>query len=232
MQVYLQGLFLLASYLLQVAFSPPQATPSAEERRLKKESVYTKSEKLHVVVAAIKWSLTCVLVLDCISIGIARPPGPSQWWLVTRPDGNGSTSFQVVTGLILIIMGGGIRGWCYRALGSFFTWEISIRSNHTLVTTGPYSIVRHPSYVGLGITIAGTIVYILSPDTWVHYHIIGPLGWLGALFQAAYTLWVTAWCVIVAGRTKEEDQILAKAFGKDWEAWASRVRWWYIPFVY
>jgi hypothetical protein len=54
MEFYLQGLFLLAAYLLQVAFSPPQATPSAEERRLKKESVYTKSEKLHVVVAAIK----------------------------------------------------------------------------------------------------------------------------------------------------------------------------------
>ncbi|KAG2123421.1 hypothetical protein DEU56DRAFT_745450, partial [Suillus clintonianus] len=28
-----------------------------------------------------------------------------------------------------------------------FTFKLSVRTNHRLVTTGPYAIVRHPSYM-------------------------------------------------------------------------------------
>ncbi|KAG1813694.1 uncharacterized protein BJ212DRAFT_1275182 [Suillus subaureus] len=30
----------------------------------------------------------------------------------------------------------------------FFTFHLSVRNEHTLVTTGPYSVVCHPSYLG------------------------------------------------------------------------------------
>ncbi|CAF4350854.1 unnamed protein product, partial [Rotaria sordida] len=31
-------------------------------------------------------------------------------------------------------------------LGAFFTFELTIRSTHKLIKTGPYAYVRHPSY--------------------------------------------------------------------------------------
>ena len=46
-------------------------------------------------------------------------------------------------------VGGLIRYKCYRTLGSMFTFEMSIRKDHILVTSGPYAIVRHPSYTGI-----------------------------------------------------------------------------------
>lgn len=58
----------------------------------------------------------------------------------------------------LAAIGGFIRYQCYRTLGRFFTYEVTIRNDHQLITEGPYGWVRHPSYtsgiaccVGLGI---------------------------------------------------------------------------------
>ena len=52
-------------------------------------------------------------------------------------------------------LGGLIRYKCYRALGTMFTFEMSIRKDHMLVTSGPYSIVRHPGYTGIFLVVIG-----------------------------------------------------------------------------
>jgi len=52
-------------------------------------------------------------------------------------------------GTFMASVGGLIRYKCYRTLGSMFTFEMSIRKDHILVTSGPYAIVRHPSYTGI-----------------------------------------------------------------------------------
>ncbi|KAJ8509106.1 hypothetical protein ONZ45_g8690 [Pleurotus djamor] len=38
------------------------------------------------------------------------------------------------------------RRHCFAVLGRHFTFDLAIRKNHKLITSGPYSIVRHPSY--------------------------------------------------------------------------------------
>ena len=40
-------------------------------------------------------------------------------------------------------------------MGSLFTFETSIRKGHTLITSGPYAIVRHPSYAGFTLVVIG-----------------------------------------------------------------------------
>lgn len=63
------------------------------------------------------------------------------------PDSIGlPTSIQLWIGMVAVWIGGAIRIACYRELGRLFTYELTIREKHRLVTSGPYSIVRHPSY--------------------------------------------------------------------------------------
>ena len=59
----------------------------------------------------------------------------------------------------MIALGGYIRWACYRALGRLFTFEMSIRDNHELVTDGPYGWVRHPAYTGILLIVAGVILW-------------------------------------------------------------------------
>lgn len=61
----------------------------------------------------------------------------------------------VVVGTLLATIGGYIRWTCYCALGRLFTFEMSIRDDHTLVTDGPYAWVRHPGYTGVLSTFIG-----------------------------------------------------------------------------
>jgi protein-S-isoprenylcysteine O-methyltransferase Ste14 len=62
-------------------------------------------------------------------------------------------------GTFLTGLGGYIRYSCYRELGRLFTFEMSIRKDHKLVTSGPYSIVRHPGYTGAVLTVVGIICW-------------------------------------------------------------------------
>ena len=57
-----------------------------------------------------------------------------------------------------------IRWLSYRALGRFFTFELTIKENHKLITSGPYAYVRHPGYsaillcvTGVGLTFCGPV---------------------------------------------------------------------------
>ena len=60
-------------------------------------------------------------------------------------------------GAFVVALGGYIRYSCFRALGRLFTFEMSIRDEHKLITNGPYSVVRHPSYTGALLTVIGII---------------------------------------------------------------------------
>jgi len=66
-------------------------------------------------------------------------------------------------GVSLTYIGSYIRWSCFQALGKMFTFEMSIRKDHQLVKTGPYSIVRHPAYTGVLLTQAGIICWHASP---------------------------------------------------------------------
>jgi len=64
-----------------------------------------------------------------------------------------------------------LRQWAIAVLGRFFTLTVKVQSHHTLVESGPYRLLRHPSYtvlllVTLGIplalqTLPGVIVNLI-----------------------------------------------------------------------
>jgi protein-S-isoprenylcysteine O-methyltransferase Ste14 len=52
-------------------------------------------------------------------------------------------------GLVVAWSGMLLRLWAVRTLGRSFTTTVVVRPEQTIVATGPYRYVRHPSYLGL-----------------------------------------------------------------------------------
>ena len=60
-----------------------------------------------------------------------------------------------------------LRGWCYRKMGRYFTFETSRVKDQSLVTIGPYSIVRHLSYAGTVLTGISVFLIHAMRGSWV-----------------------------------------------------------------
>ena len=147
----------------------------------------------------------------------------------------GTLSPAFLTGIFLTITGSLVRLHCFRVLGQFFTFELSIRENHKLVTSGPYSIVRHPAYTGGVCILAGMVLTIFDDNSWL-------VAASGLFPRDVVSLTQTLWCLrvlatslplaIITTRMDNEDVMLEKAFGQEWRAWAKKVPYKLVPGVY
>jgi protein-S-isoprenylcysteine O-methyltransferase Ste14 len=155
-------------------------------------------------------------------------------WLV-RPGYSASAirvTFPWLVGCACLCIGPTIRYYAIRELGKLFTWELSIRKDHNLVTTGPYAIVRHPAYFGNMFMLAGTFLCHIGPGSWYR-----EAGWLSTLGgKALAALWSSAvlWVPLsmLFFRVKKEDDVLREHFPEEWEAWAKQTPYKVIPYVY
>ncbi|KAJ8695674.1 hypothetical protein PTI98_008247 [Pleurotus ostreatus] len=55
-----------------------------------------------------------------------------------------SPSATMMLGGGLTLLSANIRLWCYAEMRDLYDFEVNIKKAHRLVTTGPYSFVRHP----------------------------------------------------------------------------------------
>ena len=131
-------------------------------------------------------------------------------------------------GTLLCATGGIMRIFCYRALGRHFTFELSLRKDHKLVTDGPYSIVRHPSYTALIMVTIGTLLCLTSTGSWLSESgIMGTLiGRLLIVAWAAEVAWIP---IVMIIRVGTEDEILRSEFKDEWLAWSRRTPYKLIP---
>ncbi|PSR70818.1 hypothetical protein PHLCEN_2v13259 [Hermanssonia centrifuga] len=74
-------------------------------------------------------------------------------------------------GVTLVVTGALIRVTSYRYLGRHFTWDVSLQRDHKLIVNGPYSIVRHPSYAGSVLFLAGALISQMGQGSWWNHHI-------------------------------------------------------------
>jgi protein-S-isoprenylcysteine O-methyltransferase Ste14 len=113
-------------------------------------------------------------------------------------------------GVFLFAIGGALRLWPVFILGNRFSGLVAIQPGHKLVTTGIYSAIRHPSYLGL---------------------IISSLGW-GLAFRSGVGVLLTLLLIVpVVGRMRAEEQLLRTQFGTEYEAYRARTSR-LIPGVY
>ncbi|PFH50453.1 hypothetical protein AMATHDRAFT_145005, partial [Amanita thiersii Skay4041] len=131
---------------------------------------------------------------------------------------------------LLAIAGSGIRMWCYRELGKHFTFELGLQKDHKLITTGPYSIVRHPSYTAAILNNIALIGLYGTRGSWLRESGVleTPMGKLAVAIELSF---VAAISVALLKRIKEEDGVLRKQFGNQWDAWAAKVPYVLLPGV-
>jgi protein-S-isoprenylcysteine O-methyltransferase Ste14 len=149
------------------------------------------------------------------------------------PDANALMSLNpvFVTGVTVIALGSLIRVWCYRTLGPMYTYELAVRPNHVLGTTGPYAYVRHPGYTACTLVMFAFLVVHFAPGSWAREcEVSSSTSWWWAMgtFTTAVT-WIT---VGLWKRGPVEDAKMREHFGSKWVEYRRRVRWGYIPFVY
>jgi protein-S-isoprenylcysteine O-methyltransferase Ste14 len=58
-------------------------------------------------------------------------------------------------GAVLVVAGVTIRVWAVLTLGRWFTTVVRVAEDQQVVSDGPYRWVRHPSYLGLLVALAG-----------------------------------------------------------------------------
>jgi protein-S-isoprenylcysteine O-methyltransferase Ste14 len=63
-------------------------------------------------------------------------------------------------GLLIATMGIAIRAWSILSLGTAFSRVVRVEVGQKLVTTGPYRVIRHPSYAGVMLAFTGIGVIV------------------------------------------------------------------------
>jgi len=136
-----------------------------------------------------------------------------------------------IVGSLLIYIGTLMRVVCYSTLGKHFTFQLAILKEHSLVTNGPYSIVRHPSYFAISLVFAGLIMSQVGSGSLLRELVVHS-GVFGAAVAASYTAMLLVVLMMLLQRMPVEDVALRKHFGAQWDEWAKKVPYRLVPFVY
>jgi protein-S-isoprenylcysteine O-methyltransferase Ste14 len=103
-------------------------------------------------------------------------------------------------GVVLFAAGGAVRIWPVFVLGHRFSGLVAIQPGHTLVTSGPYRFIRHPSYLGL---------------------LVNSLGWSLA-FRSGVGILLTSFLIpLLIARIRAEEKLLRSEFGNEYNAYCA-----------
>jgi protein-S-isoprenylcysteine O-methyltransferase Ste14 len=58
-------------------------------------------------------------------------------------------------GMVVLLAGLVLRGWSFKVLGQYFTHTVMVSSDQPVIATGPYRVLRHPSYAGVILAVIG-----------------------------------------------------------------------------
>jgi protein-S-isoprenylcysteine O-methyltransferase Ste14 len=124
-------------------------------------------------------------------------------------------------------------------MGKQYTYTLTLVKDHKLVTDGPYAYVRHPSYTGswmlfFGVSLAHLGTFILISGV-VKTSDVSSCARVETMFEFSkwlYGIWLIMIMYSTYGldkRSKVEDELMKKTFGKTWVEWSDKVKYRYFP---
>lgn len=114
-------------------------------------------------------------------------------------------------GLALMVSGLILRYWAAKTLGQFYTRTLQVRKGQRIVSCPPYSIIRHPGYLGTLLLVIGAG---LAVTNWVVLLIGTTLGVASRIY-----------------RISVEERLLHDKLNDEYQTYSDRT-WRLIPFLY
>jgi protein-S-isoprenylcysteine O-methyltransferase Ste14 len=105
-------------------------------------------------------------------------------------------------GVVLVAVGLAYSVWARLHLGKMWSAVVTLKAEHRIVRTGPYTITRHPIYTGMLLALVGTA---LVRDT-----VAGLIGC--ALIAIGFVL-----------KLRQEERMLTEHFGDDYRVYRQQV---------
>ena len=141
-----------------------------------------------------RWVIVAFALIGLLSAYLPAYTDRNGFWTV---DGDAIRWL----GVVLFAVGGALRIWPVFVLGRRFSGLVAIQPGHTLVTSGVYGVIRHPSYLGL---------------------LVNLLGW-GLAFRSGVGVLLTALLIPpLLARIRAEERLLRTQFGAEYEAYCAR----------
>jgi protein-S-isoprenylcysteine O-methyltransferase Ste14 len=141
-----------------------------------------------------RWVLVAFLALGLLAGYLPAYTDRTELWTL-----DGDTVRWLGVGLFAA--GGVLRIWPVFVLGRRFSGLVAIQPGHTLLTTGIYRVIRHPSYLGL---------------------LVNSVGW-ALTFRSAVGVLLTALMVLpLLARIRAEETLLRTQFGAEYDAYRAR----------
>jgi protein-S-isoprenylcysteine O-methyltransferase Ste14 len=128
-------------------------------------------------------------------------------WLFHRFLARSLTLFWIGTAITAAALG--FSAWARVHLGRNWSATVTVKQDHELIRTGPYSIVRHPIYTGVLFAFIGTALAIGQ--------------WRGVL--AVVIVFVAFW-----RKLRLEERWMSETFGEEYRRYRARTKA-LIPFI-
>ncbi len=116
----------------------------------------------------------------------------------------------VAVGMTLLVAGGVLRRYCFKALGRYFTGSVLVSEDQQIVQDGVYRLVRHPAYTAAFLMFTGIGVA------------------LGSWISLAILFFVH--CFLYGVRVAVEERALLNTLGEPYREYMSRTKR-FIPYV-
>jgi protein-S-isoprenylcysteine O-methyltransferase Ste14 len=145
-----------------------------------------------------RYSIVIILLASIFSVGLSLV----EWAYFKDPQQ--SSVLFTITGIALICSGLILRLYSIVTLGKYFTATARSTNEHLLIKSGPYSLVRHPSYLGAMIVMIGVPV----------------------LLNNVITLFITIILLSIAYviRINAEEKLLISIFGDEYKNYSLYVK--------
>ena len=116
-----------------------------------------------------------------------------------------------IAGIVVILLGTALRWWAIFTLGRYFTIDVAVRSTQSVVQSGPYRFMRHPSYTAILIMLLGVSMALAN---WASLVAMLAGGLIGLLY-----------------RVRVEERALVEGLGQPYMDYMRTTRR-FIPFIF